>query len=66
MCVIVKKHAIFKHKHTQFPRTYISYENISFSKNMANYDIFILVSNVYIPILNIKAVMLSKLLNSTT
>ena len=35
----------------------MSYENALFSKNMALYAIFILVLNVYIPILNIKAVM---------
>ena len=35
MCVIVKKHAIFKHKKTTFLRKYISYENLVFFKGYA-------------------------------
>jgi hypothetical protein len=39
---------------------YISYENALFSKDMANYAIFILVPNIYNPLVNIKAVMCMK------
>ena len=52
--------AIFKHKHTTISRTYISNKNALFSKYMANYAIFILVPNIYNPILNIKAAMCTK------
>jgi len=38
----------------------MSYKNPLFSKDMANYAIFILVPNIYNPILNIKAAMCTK------
>jgi hypothetical protein len=47
MSVIVKN-MLFLSTNTTFPRTYISYEDALFPKNMANYAIFILVLYIYI------------------
>ena len=62
MCIIIKNMLFLGTKilHLRERIRYISYENALFSKDMANYAIFILVPNIYNPLVNIKAVMCMK------
>jgi hypothetical protein len=62
MCIIIKNMLFLGTKilHLRERIRYISYENALFSKDMANYAIFILVPNIYNPHVNIKAVMCMK------
>ena len=61
MCVIVKKHMLFLSTNRLLFRERISFMKIEFfSKDMSNYAIFILVPNIYNPILNIKVVICMK------